>query len=294
MLHLAHVGAPSEPPPSRAMLQIVNPSPLEAGLSLFTDPRGRDVVSVAVKGTFRMPLPGEQPALADEQIPVRHADGPPSDVDGLCAYPADLVLGKVATDVGLDGSAYTPGGRPVASATTSVSVGNLTKTAWIGSETPWVRTPLRSFLFAAPFDKRRRQYAGTYDADWRQQHFPLLPSDFDLRFFNAAAPELVADGFLQGGERVTLVNVSPRGREEFSLPALHVWLQFREVNDAVTQKADLWNIVFEPDRSCFSLTWGCTHALGKQPSRLREIEIRTSGDTASVQRTSPAVLQQPT
>ena len=273
------------------MMQIVNRSPLEAGLSLFTDPKGRDVVSVAIKGTFQIPHAGEQPMLADEQVPVRHADGPPSDADALCVYPADLVLGKVASDVGLDGHVFSPGGRPVTSASVSVSVGNLTKTVSVRSETPWVQMPLRSFLFTAPAEKRRRQYAGTYDANWRQQHFPLLPGDFDLRFFNAAAPELVADGYLQGGERVTLVNVSPQGKQEFFLPALQVWLQFREGDDGVTRKADLWNVLFEPDRGRFCLTWGCAHAVGKQPARLREIEIRITGDTAALQKIPAPVLQ---
>jgi hypothetical protein len=274
------------------MLQILNPSPLEAGLSLFTDPQGRDVVTFAAKATFKIPPIGESAVLADKQIPLRHADGPPDERDCLCPYPADLVLGKLATDVGLEGNAYSPSGRPVESVSVCVSVGRLVKTAVVQSDTPWTSMPVRCFLFAAPADERRRKYAGTYDAKWQEQHSPMLPGDFDLRFFNAAAPELIADGYLQGGEAVTLINVSPRSRLEFSIPVLNVWLRFQEDGGGVTRKADLWNIVFEPDRDRFSMAWGCTHPVGKRPARLREVELRLTGDAAALRGSSAPSLEQ--
>jgi hypothetical protein len=273
------------------MLQILNRSPLETGLSLFTDAHGRDVVTVAAKATFKIPSPGHKIVLAGEQVPLRHADGPAEESDGLCLYPADVVLGKPASDVGLSGSAYSPGGRAVESASVRLSVGNLVKTAAIRSDTPWTSIPVRSFLFASPADTRRRKYAGTYDAAWQAQHFPLLPKDFDLRFFNAAAPELVANGYLLGGERVTLVNLSPRGGDEFVLPTLNVWLRFREGRESVTRQADLWNVLFEPDHDRFCLSWGCAHPIGKQPSRLRDVEVRVTGDLATLQKAGASAVR---
>jgi len=64
----------------------------------------------------------------------------------------------------------------------------------------------------------RRAYAGTYGEQWEQERKPLLPEDFDLRFFNAAHPDLIAPGFLNGYEEVEIINASPMGRLHFRLP----------------------------------------------------------------------------
>lgn len=80
------------------------------------------------------------------------------------------------------------------------------------------RVPPVGFGFTSPHWQPRAAYAGTYDETWVKERKPLLPRDFDRRFFNAAPPGLVAPGHLQGNEPVTLVNVSSRGRLAFSLP----------------------------------------------------------------------------
>lgn len=48
------------------------------------------------------------------------------------------------------------------------------------------------FGFMSPDWQPRARYAGTYDEAWTKTRKPLLPKDFDRRFFNAAAPGLVA------------------------------------------------------------------------------------------------------
>ncbi|HET9958677.1 MAG TPA: DUF2169 domain-containing protein [Polyangiaceae bacterium] len=66
----------------------------------------------------------------------------------------------------------------------------------------------------------RSRYAGTYDDAWRTQRAPLLPLDFDDRFFNAAHPELIYPGYLQGGELVRVDGVAPRQTLCFEVPRL--------------------------------------------------------------------------
>ncbi len=74
------------------------------------------------------------------------------------------------------------------------------------------------FGFISPMWEPRLGYAGTYDADWVKNRMPLLPGDFDTKFFNAAHPDLVYPGFLQGDEPVMLSGVSIHGTIRFSLP----------------------------------------------------------------------------
>jgi hypothetical protein len=72
--------------------------------------------------------------------------------------------------------------------------------------------------FTSPHWQPRARYAGTYDETWNKTRKPLLPRDFDKRFFNAAAPGLIAPGYLKGDEAVIIAGASPRGQLSFLLP----------------------------------------------------------------------------
>jgi hypothetical protein len=74
------------------------------------------------------------------------------------------------------------------------------------------------FGFVSPGWEPRAALAGTLDGDWQRTRMPLLPRDFDRRFFNAGSPGLIADGYLAGGEEVLLEGVSEAGPLAFELP----------------------------------------------------------------------------
>ena len=74
------------------------------------------------------------------------------------------------------------------------------------------------FGFTGPSWMPRSAYGGTFDDTWVAERMPRLPEDFDPRFYNAASVDLVAPGFLRGDEGVVIVNASPDGRLQFSLP----------------------------------------------------------------------------
>jgi len=63
--------------------------------------------------------------------------------------------------------------------------------------------------------------AGTYDQRWEEQRAPYLPDDFDERFYQSA-PEDQQIPYLQGRERVVLVNLSPQELVMFTLPIIEV------------------------------------------------------------------------
>src|SRR5262249_30256325 len=78
--------------------------------------------------------------------------------------------------------------------------------------------PPVGFGFTSPNFHPRPTLAGTYDDPWRATRMPLLPRDFDSRFFNGAAPGLTAPGYLRGDEPVRVANVGPAGELAFHLP----------------------------------------------------------------------------
>ncbi|MFP7675831.1 DUF2169 domain-containing protein [Marivita sp. S0852] len=65
------------------------------------------------------------------------------------------------------------------------------------------------FAPVAPFWAGRAQYAGTYDEAWTQTRHPLLPRDFDPRFWQCAPPDQIAMPYLRGDERYELTNLHP-------------------------------------------------------------------------------------
>ena len=86
---------------------------------------------------------------------------------------------------------------------------------------------------------------------------PLLPSDFDRRFFNAAPPDQIAPGFLKGDEPVVILNASPSGRISFSLPGVpppqcRVELQGRRDQHLQTQ---LDTVIINTDENLLFLIW---------------------------------------
>lgn len=97
--------------------------------------------------------------------------------------------------------------------------------------------------------------AGTYDEAWVERTAPLWPRDFDLRFFNAAAPGLIVSSGLRGGEMAVLSGLSPDGQISFPLPRhrLMVKTVFRHRVDRRELMMDAVHI--EPDDGGVTLIW---------------------------------------
>ena len=125
------------------------------------------------------------------------------------------------------------------------------------------------FGFIPPTWEKRLKYAGTRDEAWQRDYYPLPPKDLDPRYFNAAAEGLTAEGYLKGGETVTLTNMSPRGDLTFTLPDIKLNLIYRLSGNAHSIAPDLWTIILEPDEERFILIWGASiETMGMQVENL--------------------------
>jgi len=76
------------------------------------------------------------------------------------------------------------------------------------------------FGFLSPDWQPRVALAGTYDEAWTANRSPLLPRDFDRRFFNAASEGMIAPGYLVGNEPVLVRQATPEGYWTFYLPGV--------------------------------------------------------------------------
>ena len=75
----------------------------------------------------------------------------------------------------------------------------------------WKRRDYKPHGFGpvSPWWWSRRQYTGTYDEEWLEKKHPVLPMDFDYRFYQYAPPGLVYPGYARGGEVLELTGIHP-------------------------------------------------------------------------------------
>lgn len=114
------------------------------------------------------------------------------------------------------------------------------------------------FGFVGRHWQPRVALAGTFDEAWEKERCPLLPADFDDRFYNGAPRGLVTRGHLQGGEPVRVVNASPRGEIRCTLPTRRFEVTAQIKDDLLEYPVVLDTVIVEPDEQRLVLTWRAT------------------------------------
>lgn len=130
------------------------------------------------------------------------------------------------------------------------------------------------FAPIAPTWSPRKDYAGTYDEAWQTGRAPYLPRDFDARYFQTAPPDLIAPGFLVGGEPVELRGCAPGAPLRFALPTCSLELIFDFDGQRLPVVPSLETLFLEPDLGRFQLLWRGGIAVDKRLLRLREVSVR--------------------
>jgi hypothetical protein len=129
------------------------------------------------------------------------------------------------------------------------------------------------FGFVCPHWEQRRALAGTYDDAWARERMPLLPRDFDRRFFSAASPGLIAPTYLRGDESVQVQGASPEGRLAFRLPGVRPACRIALRRSEETRLAHLDTAIVDADARRLILVWRCFTTLRDGPLDVRAIEV---------------------
>lgn len=114
----------------------------------------------------------------------------------------------------------------------------------------------------------RVELAGTYDGEWENTRKPLLPSNFDERFYQCAPEDQQVKGFLKGSEAVELYNMTPDGFLSFRLPKVTLAMTTQFYDGTMSQhRADLHTVILYPDKRSFQIVWHsqlpCHHKVNK-------------------------------
>ena len=101
----------------------------------------------------------------------------------------------------------------------------------------------------------RSDRGGTYDDHWKEHQKPLLPDDFDERYYQCAPEDQWVD-YPRGGEKVWLTNLTPEGETQFTMPQLDVPMQVIFTNgDRHNLNPVIDTLVIDPTNRQFTLTW---------------------------------------
>lgn len=312
------------------MWQLDNRTPFAAGQGWVRNLDGAETWLVVVKASFDILADGST-RIARTQAPVTRSPvylGEPG--RSSIVYEHDFCLGKMVTDIVVNGLAHAPGGRPATSVDAGFRVGDLRKvvrvfgdrtwgpmgtaisdpvpfttmpivyerayggadqgspqpevdscfanpvgTGFIASRATAARVPLPNVEYPdqligtwsarpkpAGFGvigvswEERAALAGTCDQAWKDQRFPLLPGDFDMRHHQCVPRDQQAASFLTGGEGVALLNLTPSGMLRFDLPRPD--LAFETVFADGERRAhtpQLHTVIIEPSLLRLSLVW---------------------------------------
>jgi hypothetical protein len=119
-------------------MEFVNETKVAAGWTMGFDRDGRELIIVAIKATFRIPVDGGKPPLAEKQRSLIEADqftGEPGFSAPL--YESDYAHRRPMCDVLLNGSAYAPAGERAVRLTVGFRVGPLAKIFGVVGNRAW-------------------------------------------------------------------------------------------------------------------------------------------------------------
>ncbi len=117
---------------------------------------------------------------------------------------------------------------------------------------------------------QRLIYSGTYDEAWLEHLHPLLPSDFNERFYHYAHPDMILHDYLPKSSKIQLTNLlSGEPIQCVNLPTIDLIARFTTNSSIVdkTMNIDTVLLDIESDESnehCVYITWRYRHPIDEE------------------------------
>jgi hypothetical protein len=173
------------------MLQLKNQTPFAAQIMLLPDRSGIDTLFAVIKATFTI---AESLRLSDEQVPLTLADefhGEPA-TSGIRAA-SDVCIGKLGTDIIINGSAWAPSERPTWQMEVAASVGPASKRVRVCGDRVWDTSGAGAAVsWLAPFVRMplvwERAFGGSDLTDKGPATEPRNPAGLGFRLADSTKP----------------------------------------------------------------------------------------------------------
>ncbi len=126
-----------------------------------------------------------------------------------------------------------------------------------------------------PFFKQRYQLAGTFDEQWLENRRPLLPVDFDRRYYQSAPLDQQCKGYLVGGERLMLSGFNHDDILAFRLPRER-YVAVADFGDHLTEQPMALHTLFvDTEKQMISITYSAAFACQEQEHLLKTTTIQS-------------------
>lgn len=233
------------------MPTVFNNTELEADLVPLIDAEGRNVAVVIAKATYEFtPEGGMQ--WAETQQPLTMVDefmGEPG--ASPLRVPSDVVDWKAAADVIIVPPPMPLKESPLRDRKISLELSTVRASQRVGRAWP--------FGPVGRDESPRAGYAGTYDEDWVANRMPLLPTDFDSRFHQAAPPNQTVQEYLRGDETLKVSGLYDNELSEIetSLPGRTMAVGGNVLGSYFTKIAHLDTVLIWSTPPQLTLTWRC-------------------------------------
>lgn len=123
------------------------------------------------------------------------------------------------------------------------------------------KTGPAGFGAIASYWSPRLELAGTYDAKWVDTRKPLLPADYDERFVLCAPADQRLPQHLRGGEKITLLNMTPEGLLSFELPTTDFTFSTYFTTRIETHPGKLVGVTIDAEEKRLMMTWQASLAV---------------------------------
>jgi hypothetical protein len=102
----------------------------------------------------------------------------------------------------------------------------------------------------------RVELAGTHDERWEQDRLPLVPADFDERYYHCAPEDQQFRDRLRGGEEIELRNMTPGGVLRFRLPRVAIGFETHFTGgESKHHRGVLHTVILEPEVPRLMMVW---------------------------------------
>lgn len=130
----------------------------------------------------------------------------------------------------------------------------------------------------APAWMPRASLAGTYDKAWEESQAPLLPKDFDERFYRSAPQDQQLPGFMPAGQLLELLHMTPEGPWRARTPEIALTMRVIFTDGEERAKAVLHTVMLDPDRRRVQVVWHASLPCHGREHKLTRAIVNWEGD----------------
>jgi hypothetical protein len=129
----------------------------------------------------------------------------------------------------------------------------------------------------APGWMPRTSLAGTYDKSWEENEAPLLPKDFNERFYRTAPADQQLSGFMPAGQVMELVNMTPEQFWRVRAPDLAFKMRVVFTDGEEQAAAVLHTVMLDPDKRRVQFVWQASLPCHGREHRLSRAIVNCQG-----------------